>query len=82
MAELALNNNHSITQFIHSILNIYRLKMQRPNTAMPKSASSNSVKKEFALEVDDDQMSQPEMPNLYQYDLDELFQPVELPTTA
>jgi hypothetical protein len=40
------------------------------------------VKKEFALEVDDDQMSQPEMPNLYQYDLDELFQPVELPTTA
>lgn len=59
-----------------------QLKMQRPNTAMPKSASSNSVKKEFALEVDDDQMSQPEMPNLYQYDLDELFQPVELPTTA
>ncbi|XP_052066786.1 cytoskeleton-associated protein 5-like [Mytilus californianus] len=56
--------------------------MQRPNTAMPKSASSNSVKKEFALEVDDDQMSQPEMPKLYQYDLDELFQPVSLPSAG
>ncbi|CAG2202668.1 CKAP5 [Mytilus edulis] len=56
--------------------------MQRPHTAMPKSASSNSVKKEFALEVDDDQMSQPEMPKLYQYDLDELFQPVSLPSAG
>lgn len=57
-------------------------KMQRPNTALPKSASSNSVKKEFALEVDDDKISHPEIPNLYQYDLDELFQPVSLPTAG
>ncbi|XP_033753517.1 cytoskeleton-associated protein 5-like [Pecten maximus] len=54
--------------------------IQRPGTAIPKSASSNSVKK-FAIEIEDDRTSQPEIPKLIQYDLDEIFQPVKLPPT-
>ncbi|OWF42942.1 cytoskeleton-associated protein 5-like [Mizuhopecten yessoensis] len=54
--------------------------IQRPGTGIPKSASSNSVKK-FAIEIEDDQTSQLEFPKLLQYDLEELFQPVKLPPT-
>ncbi|XP_060086364.1 cytoskeleton-associated protein 5-like [Ylistrum balloti] len=54
--------------------------IQRPGTAIPKSASSNSVKK-FAIEIEDDRTSQPEVPKLIQYDLEEIFQPVKLPPT-
>lgn len=51
--------------------------IQRPGTAIPKSASSNSFKKYTIDQVEDVQT--PEFPKLFQYDLDELFQPVKLP---
>ncbi|KAJ8298919.1 hypothetical protein KUTeg_022979 [Tegillarca granosa] len=54
-------------------------RIRRPSTGIPKSASSNSVKKEFALDVDVDQESRYEMPTLNQFDLDEIMQPVEYP---
>lgn len=59
-----------------------RSAIQRPHTAMPKSASSNSmVRKEFQLDIEDDRKTtNMEMPQLIQYnDLDYLLQPVQLP---
>ena len=49
---------------------------------MPKSASSNSVKKEFAMEIVQEALPQPEAPKLYQFDLDEYYQPIKPPTAV
>ncbi|XP_062581374.1 cytoskeleton-associated protein 5-A-like [Saccostrea cucullata] len=53
-------------------------QIQRPTTALPKSASSTSMKKTFLPEFEY-QKTEMEMPKLYQYDLDELFKPLEMP---
>ncbi|KAL3842600.1 hypothetical protein ACJMK2_020593 [Sinanodonta woodiana] len=55
--------------------------MQRQSTGIPKSASSNSVKKEFQLEIEKEPSngSKIEIPKLNQYNLEEIFQPVEYP---
>lgn len=53
-------------------------QIQRPATALPKSASSSSMKKTY-LTTFEFEKTEMEMPKLNQFDLDELFKPVEMP---
>ncbi|XP_022338484.2 cytoskeleton-associated protein 5-like [Crassostrea virginica] len=53
-------------------------QIQRPATALPKSASSSSMKKTH-LTTFEFEKTEMEMPKLNQFDLDELFKPVEMP---
>lgn len=46
---------------------------------MPKSASSNAIRKEYMLDVDTDPGDQPHMPQLIQHDLDDIYEPIKLP---
>lgn len=56
-------------------------QIQRSATGIPKSQSSNTVRKEFQLEIEDDSNKENlQMPQLIQHsDLDDLLQPIELP---
>ncbi|KAH3877159.1 hypothetical protein DPMN_001016, partial [Dreissena polymorpha] len=56
-------------------------QIQRPGTGMPKSQSSNAVRKEYQLEISDDSNKENfQIPQLYQFEsLDEWLQPVSLP---
>lgn len=58
-----------------------RPQIQRSNTGIPKSQSTNMVRKEFQLDIEDDSNKENyQMPQLIQHsDLDDLLQPVELP---
>lgn len=56
----------------------HRSQIQRPATALPKSASSSSMKKTY-LTTFEFEKTEMEMPKLNQFDLDELFKPVEMP---
>lgn len=58
-----------------------RPQIQRPGTGMPKSQSSNAVRKEYQLEISDDSNKENfQIPQLYQFEsLDEWLQPVSLP---
>ena len=60
------------------LLSDYRSQIQRPATALPKSASSSSMKKTH-LTTFEFEKTEMEMPKLNQFDLDELFKPVEMP---
>lgn len=52
----------------------------RPASTIPKSSSSNSIRKEFALDVDTEPISDNlGMPQLIQHDLDHLYEPIKLP---
>ncbi|XP_048241542.1 cytoskeleton-associated protein 5-like isoform X2 [Haliotis rufescens] len=51
----------------------------RANSAMQKSSSSNSVKREFALDIDTEPTNSYDMPQLIQHDLDDIYEPVKLP---
>ncbi|XP_055998398.1 cytoskeleton-associated protein 5-like isoform X2 [Ostrea edulis] len=53
-------------------------QIQRPTSALPKSASSSSMKKTYLTDFEYEK-TQMEMPELKQFDLDEIFQPVKLP---
>ena len=56
-----------------------RLTLQRPGTALPKSSSTNAIRKEYALDVDTEPGDQLPMPSLIQHDLDDIYEPVMLP---
>ncbi|KAK7477171.1 hypothetical protein BaRGS_00031556, partial [Batillaria attramentaria] len=53
--------------------------LQRPGTGVPKSSSSNAIRKEFALDVDTEPSDQLSMPQLIQHDLDDIYEPIKLP---
>ncbi|KAL8599784.1 hypothetical protein ACOMHN_052297 [Nucella lapillus] len=53
--------------------------LQRPSTAVPKSSSANSIRKEYALDVDTEPSGQMNMPQLIQHDLEDIYEPIKLP---
>ncbi|XP_076471814.1 cytoskeleton-associated protein 5-like isoform X2 [Babylonia areolata] len=53
--------------------------LQRPSTAMPKSSSANTLRKEYALDVDTEPTGQLNMPQLIQHDLEDIYEPIKLP---
>lgn len=58
----------------------FRQTIPRPASTIPKSSSSNSIRKEFALDVDTEPISDNlGMPQLIQHDLDHLYEPIKLP---
>lgn len=54
---------------------------QRPGSAMPKSSSSNAIRKEFALDVDLEPFDPADsaLPQLLQMNTDHMYEPVQLP---